>query len=79
MKIAETCSCSLYNKLYAYFYHHIVVLDKYLHSYLVVWLSALRTGRIYPSADIPDSLRSCTLHVDSIKSFICPTYAHKLL
>ena len=38
----------------------------------VVWLSALRTGRLYPSADIPDSLRSCTVLVDSIKSFNCP-------
>ena len=25
------------------------------------------------------SLNSCTVHVDSIKSFICPTNAHKLL
>jgi len=24
-------------------------------------------------------MRSCTVHVDSIKSFICPTNAHKLL
>jgi len=26
-----------------------------------------------------DVLRNCTVHVDSIKSFICPTNAHKLL
>jgi len=26
-----------------------------------------------------DDLRSCTVYVDSIKSFICPTNAHKLL
>ena len=32
---AETCSCSLCNKLYTYLYHHIVVLDKYVHSNLV--------------------------------------------
>jgi len=25
------------------------------------------------------NLRSCTVHVDSAKSFICPTNAHKLL
>jgi len=37
MKSAETCSCSLYNKLYTYFYHHIVVLDKYVHSSLVYY------------------------------------------
>jgi len=35
MKRAETCSCSLCNKLYTYLYHHIVVLDKYIHSNLV--------------------------------------------
>jgi len=35
MKSAETCSCSLCNKLYTYLYHHIVVLDKYMHSNLV--------------------------------------------
>jgi len=35
MKRAETCSCSLRNKLYTYLYHHIVVLDKYIHSILV--------------------------------------------
>jgi len=32
MKRAETCSCSLCNKLYTYLYHRIVVLDKYIHS-----------------------------------------------
>jgi len=35
MKSAETCSCSLCNKLYTYLYHHIVVLEKYIHSSLV--------------------------------------------
>jgi len=35
MKSTETCSCSLYNKFYTYLYHHIVVLDKYIHSILV--------------------------------------------
>jgi len=35
MKSAETCSYSLCNKLYTYLYHHIVVLDKYIHSNLV--------------------------------------------
>jgi len=35
MKSAETCSCSLFNKLYAYLYHRVVVLDKYIHSNLV--------------------------------------------
>ena len=34
MKRAETCSCSLGNKLYTYLYHHIVVLDKYISSIL---------------------------------------------
>jgi len=38
MKSAETCS-SLCNKLYTYLYHHIVVLDKYIHSNLVAQLS----------------------------------------
>jgi len=37
MKRAETCSCSLCNKLYTYLYHHIVVLDKYIHSNLVYY------------------------------------------
>jgi len=37
MKSAETCSCSLYNKLYTYLYHHIVVLDMYIHSNLVYY------------------------------------------
>ena len=37
MKSAETCSCSLCNKLYTYLYHHIVVLDKYIHSSLVYY------------------------------------------
>jgi len=32
---AETCSCSLCNKFYTYLYHHIAVLDKYIHSNLV--------------------------------------------
>jgi len=32
MKSAETCSCSLCNKLYTYLYHHTVVLDKYYHD-----------------------------------------------
>jgi hypothetical protein len=35
MKRAETCSCSLCNKLYTYFYHHIFVLDKYIHCNIV--------------------------------------------
>ena len=35
MKRAETCSCTLCNKLYTYLYHHTVVLDKYIHSNLV--------------------------------------------
>jgi len=35
--LAETCSCSLCNKLYTYLYHHIVVLDKYIHSNLVYY------------------------------------------
>jgi len=34
MKSTETCR-SLCNKLYTYLYHHIVVLDKYIHSVLV--------------------------------------------
>jgi len=34
-KNAETYSCSLYNKLYTYLYHHIVVLDNYIQSNLV--------------------------------------------
>ena len=34
-KSAETCSCSLCSKFYTYLYHHIVVLDKYIHSNLV--------------------------------------------
>jgi len=38
MKSAETCSCSLCNKFYTYFYHHIVVLDKNIHSNLVYLL-----------------------------------------
>jgi len=37
MKSAETCSCSLCNKLYTYLYHHIVVLDKFIHSNLVYY------------------------------------------
>jgi len=37
MKRAETYSCSLCNKLYTYLYHHIVVLDKYIHSNLVYY------------------------------------------
>ena len=36
MERAETCSCSLCNKLYTYLYHHIVVLHKYMHSNLLV-------------------------------------------
>jgi len=35
MKSAETCSCSLCNKLYTYLSLHLVVLDKYIHSNLV--------------------------------------------
>jgi len=35
MERAETCSCSLCNKLYTYLYHHIFVLDKYIQSNLV--------------------------------------------
>jgi len=35
MKSAETCSCSLCNKFYTYLYHHIVLLDKYIHCNLV--------------------------------------------
>ena len=34
---AETCSCSLCNKFYTYLYHHIAVLDKYIHSSLVYY------------------------------------------
>jgi len=34
--------------------------------YSIVWISIL-------------FLSSCTVHVDSIKSFICPANAHKLL
>jgi len=34
--MAETCSCSLCNKFYTYLYHHIVVLDKYIHSSLLM-------------------------------------------
>jgi len=34
MKRAETCSCSLCNKLYTYLYNHIVVLDKYIQCSL---------------------------------------------
>ena len=34
-KRPKQCSCSLCNKLYTYLYHHIVVLDKYIHSNLV--------------------------------------------
>jgi len=37
MKSAETCSCSLCNKLNTYLYHHIVVLDKYIHPNLVYY------------------------------------------
>ena len=37
MSSVETCSCSLCNKLYTYIYHHIVVLDKYIHSNLVYY------------------------------------------
>jgi len=37
MKRAETCSCSLCNKLYTYLNHYIVVLDKYIHSNLVYY------------------------------------------
>ena len=37
LKRAETWSCSLCNKLYTYLYHHIVVLDKYIHSNLVYY------------------------------------------
>jgi len=37
MKSAETCSCSLCNKLYTYLYHYIVVLDKYIQSNLVYY------------------------------------------
>ena len=36
MKSVETCS-NLCNKLYTYLYHHIVVLDKYIHSNLVYY------------------------------------------
>jgi len=39
MKRAETCSYSLCNKFYTYLYHHIIVLDKYIHSNLVYCLS----------------------------------------
>ena len=35
MKFAETRSSSLCNKFYTYLYHHIVVLDRYIHSSLV--------------------------------------------
>jgi len=37
MKRAETCSCSLCNKLYTYLNYRIVVLDKYIHSNLVYY------------------------------------------
>ena len=37
MKSAETCSYSLCHKFYTYLYHHIVVLDKYIHSNLVYY------------------------------------------
>jgi len=37
MRRTETCSCSLYNKLYSYLYHHTIVLDKYIHSNLVYY------------------------------------------
>jgi len=37
MKSTETCSCTLCNELYTYLYHHIVVLDKYIHSNLVYY------------------------------------------
>ena len=37
MKSAETCSCPLCNKLHTKLYHHIVVLDKYIHSNLVYY------------------------------------------
>ena len=37
MKRAETCSCSVCNKLYTYLYHHTVVLDKYIHSIVVYY------------------------------------------
>ena len=30
-------SCSLCNKLYTYLYHHIIVLDKYIHCNLVYY------------------------------------------
>ena len=36
----------------------------------------LKTGLSYMELA---ELHSCTVHVDSIKSFICPTNAHKLL
>jgi len=37
MKTAETYSCSLCNNLYTYLCHHIVVLDKFIHSNLVYY------------------------------------------
>jgi len=36
MKSAETCSCSLCNKLYTYLHHHVFVLDKYV-LYPPIW------------------------------------------
>jgi len=37
MKRAQKCSYSLCNKLYTYLYHHIFVLDKYIHSSVVYY------------------------------------------
>jgi len=42
MSSFETCSCSLCNKFYTYIYHHIVVLDKYIHSNLVYSITPLK-------------------------------------
>jgi len=39
MKRAETCSFSLCNKFYTHLYHHVVVLDKYIHSNLVYYVT----------------------------------------
>jgi len=61
MKNAESCSCSLFNKLYTYLYHHIVVLDKYIHSNLVYYkrngdyepyVEALKTDEGFPVQSI---------------------------
>jgi len=44
---AETCSFSLCNKFYTYLYHHIVALDKYIHSNLDKHLSLIFLKECY--------------------------------